>query len=402
MKHFSFKGLCFATALLMASGLVASACSSSNTAAPSSAASSIPPGPIKIGALFSLSGPLAVFGANEQQVENILVNRLNSQGGIDGHQVQLIVLNDQGNPSTAVSEAAQLVQDHVAAVMYPGTSSTNLQTSPVFMKAKIPVITYDPLDTWANGKKWPYFFDTYPLNKPTMQAEANFLKAKGMTKVALLQDDTPFAAQLVPDFTSAAKADGIQIVGTATYPATAVDVSTEVARLQATGAKTLVLIAQVGVATVYAALNSAGWSPTIMGTAVNYFEGYSSLGQFATKSYANCQVGLAPGTNLDPQLGSIVKLVEAKTGSQLGYASTILNVNDGLLILKYAIDKTHSLNGPKIAAAVETIRNQGFTSPQYPYTFTVSDHAGWPASGIHVCQLSPVGQYGTPILASAR
>jgi ABC-type branched-subunit amino acid transport system substrate-binding protein len=370
------------------------------TSSATAAHKGLPSGPIKIGALFSLSGPDAAFGVNEQAIEKYLVSNLNHHGGIDGHQVKLIALNDQGNVTTAVSVAEELVSDKVVAVMYPGTTSTNLQTTPVFMKAKIPVITYDPTDTWANGHEWPYFFDTYPLNSQSWTSMVNYMKSQGITKVALLEDDTPFASTNVADFIASAAKAGIVVAASETYPATAVDVSTEVAPLIASGAQTLVLIAQVGVQTVYAALASAGWSPSIYGTAVGYFEGYSSLGPLAAKAYSNCGVSVASGANLPAAISSLVTAVGAATGGvQPDYASTVVNVNDDLLILKKAITAKKSLSGPTLATYIDTIKNESFTSSAYKYTFTKSDHAGYLESGVHTCLLSPLGQLMTPVIA---
>jgi branched-chain amino acid transport system substrate-binding protein len=233
-----------------------------------------------------------------------------------------------------------------------------------------------------------------------MVAEANYIKAQGIKTVALLRDDTPFADELVPDFVAAAKADHIKIASQQTYPATAVNVTTEVSQLKATGAGTLVLIAQVGIGTVYSGLSSVNWAPNVVGTAVDYFEGYTSLGNLSNKSYANCGVAVKKGQNLDASTLKLVNLVVAKTGSQPDYASTIVNVNDDLLILKYAITKAKSVSGPSVASAVETIRNKSFTSPDYKYTFTKSNHAGYPAASAHTCLLSPLGQDGTPIIAA--
>jgi branched-chain amino acid transport system substrate-binding protein len=166
-----------AFAAIVVLALALAGCGSSSKSGGSSSGGSapaIPTGDIKIGALVTLNGPLAAIGTGQKVNDQALVTSLNQAGGIAGHQVQLILLNDQGDPATAVSAAQQLVSDHVAGVVYAGTSATVTQTVPVFMKSKVPVVMLDPLDQWADGSKYPYFFDNYPLNQPTTDKMATF------------------------------------------------------------------------------------------------------------------------------------------------------------------------------------------------------------------------------------
>jgi len=377
------------------------ACSSSSTSSTSSSLSKIPPGPIKLGALFALNGPDAAFGANEKAIETILVTQLNASGGISGHKVQLIALNDQGNPTDAVSTAEQLVSDHVAAVAYAGTGAVNSDTAPIFMKAKIPVVTYDPTDTWATGTKWPYLFDTYQLNVSAMKALVVFAEAKGYTKVALLTDGSGFAKNLISDFKKEIKGTNIKVATSVTYPATAVSVSTQLTQAKSSGAQAIVLLAQGGLGAVYSGLSSMGWLPPILGTATAYFEAYTSLGSLASTTYANCGVAVRKGQSLDPASAKVVKAVIAKTGPQPDYASTIINVNDDLLVIKYAIEKDHSITPNAFAKTVESIHHKSFTSSNYLYTFSATNHDGWPASQSHMCYLSPLGEDGTPVIATS-
>jgi len=228
-----------------------------------------------------------------------------------------------------------------------------------------------------------------------------FAKAKGYTKVALLTDGSGFAKNLISDFNKEIKGTDIKETISVTYPATAVSVSTQLGQAKASGARAIVLLAQGGLGAVYSGLSSMGWLPPILGTATAYFEAYTSLGSLASTTYANCGVAVKKGQTLDPASAKVVKAVIAKTGPQPDYASTIINVNDDLLIVKYVIDHNHSTTAKQFASTVESIHHKAFTSPNYVYTFSATNHDGWPASQSHMCFLSPLGEYGTPVIATS-
>lgn len=364
------------------------------------AASAIPAGPIKLGAEFALTGPEAAFGVNGKVILTTLTQNLNAHGGIDGHKVQLIILNNQGNPTDAVSAAEQLVSDHVSAIIYSGTGAVNSETNPIFMKAKLPVVTYDPTDQWANAKKWPYLFDTYQLNLNAMISLVHFAKAKGYTKLGLLTDGSGFSKDLVADFKKAISGTGIRITASESYAPTAPSVTTQLATLKTSGAQAIVLLAEIGVGTVYSGLAQLQWLPPILGTAVGYFEAYTSLGKLASTTYANCGVALAKGTKMNPQGAAVINSVVKKTGPQPDYASTIINVDNDLLMVKYAFTKDKSLTPQAFVKTMQSIHNQGFATPAYKFTFSASNHDGWPASESHMCYLSPLGDLGTPVIAT--
>ncbi len=363
------------------------------------ATSGIPSGPIKIGALLTLNGPLAAIGTAQKANDEVLVQLLNGKGGIAGHQVQLITLNDQGDPATAVSGAQQLVSQHVAGVIYAGTSATVTQTVPVFMKAKVPVVMLDPLDQWDNGKAYPYFFDNYPLNQPTTNVMVSFARdTLHVTKLGVIGDGSTFADTLTSDLKTSASKGGAQITSTVSYQPAAADVSTQVRQVQSSGAGAVVLLAAAGMGHVYDAMRTIGWTPPIITTAASFFSGYSSLGNLGATSYSNCAIALPKGEQPDAGTTAVLEPTTAKTGVNPSVGQLVLT-NDDLLIFKTAIEQTHSLDPAKIKSAIEGFKNRSFTSPAFRYTFSATHHGGWPESEIHICNMAPLGPFDLPYIA---
>jgi hypothetical protein len=106
-----------------------------------------------------------------------------------------------------------------------------------------------------------------------------------------------------------------------------------------------------------------------------------------------------PGGVLPGSLRTLTQAVAASSGPAAVLGGDLLLEADPLYILKYAIESAHSLNPDKIVTAIEGIKDKSFIAPSYTYTFGASRHDGYPASGIHMCTLSQVASFGTPVLA---
>jgi branched-chain amino acid transport system substrate-binding protein len=122
------------TALLagvLAAALGVAACSSSGSSSSSSgaaasgtSAAAAPKGAlIKIGVIGSLTGAQASSSDQGATVAPAWAAWVNANGGLDGHPVQVIVLDDKGDPATAQAAGQQFIADGVSAII---VSSDNL------------------------------------------------------------------------------------------------------------------------------------------------------------------------------------------------------------------------------------------------------------------------------------
>ena len=84
--------------------------------------------PIKIGALFSVTGGASFLGAPEEKTVRMLVEKINASGGVVGRKLELVVKDTAGSPEKAVSFAKQLIEeDKVLAIIGPSTSGETMQ-----------------------------------------------------------------------------------------------------------------------------------------------------------------------------------------------------------------------------------------------------------------------------------
>ena len=135
---------------------------------------------------------------------------VNAAGGINGHQVSMTVLDDAGNPATALQDAKQLVeQDHIIALVGEFSLADGSFAS-YLAGAGIPVV--GGISPEASFLTNP---DFYPSGSQlVMQTLGTFTlaKAAGKKHIGVLYcAESPICAQLVPLADGAAKLNGLAI-----------------------------------------------------------------------------------------------------------------------------------------------------------------------------------------------
>ncbi len=121
------------TATAMAAALAA--CSSGGSSGGTSSASSSPSasgGVIKIGTSLSLTGDFSADGKAFLRGYQLWVKDVNASGGLLGHKVQLVYLNDRSDPGQVVTNYTTLISsDHVALTFGPFSSLLTTPASAV-------------------------------------------------------------------------------------------------------------------------------------------------------------------------------------------------------------------------------------------------------------------------------
>ena len=121
--------LALAAALAACGSSSSSSSSASSVGSASNAAATVAKtsGPaFNLGAICSCSGAQAAALANLKAVSQTWADSVNAAGGVNGHPVKLTVLDDGGNPATALQDVKQLVEsDHIQALVSDGSLADN-------------------------------------------------------------------------------------------------------------------------------------------------------------------------------------------------------------------------------------------------------------------------------------
>ena len=127
------KGWTVATWVLMAALLTAGAWAS-EAKAPSGE-------PIKIGAMFAVTGPAAWLGEPEKNTALMIAEEINAKGGVMGRPLEVIIEDTEGDDTKAVLAAKKLITQGVIAIIGPSRSGTTMAVVPIVQEEEIPLIS---------------------------------------------------------------------------------------------------------------------------------------------------------------------------------------------------------------------------------------------------------------------
>jgi len=149
--------------------------------------------PIKIGVVLSESGANEPLGKPEANAIDLFVKRINEAGGIDGHEVEVIIKDDQSDANKAQQAVVELLQqEDVVAVIGSSGTGTTIAMKQETAKAEVPQVCMAAgANIMEGGNTW--IFRTPPTateaGKKVLGYIADTLKVK---KTALLYDTNPF------------------------------------------------------------------------------------------------------------------------------------------------------------------------------------------------------------------
>lgn len=121
--------------------------------------------PVKVGSVGSISGVAGVVLAPVVQGLQVWANYVNDKGGVNGHPVELVVVDDGGDPARHRAAVQRLVEEGVVAFVGNAESITGAPSVEYITQKRVPVVGSD------TGSPW--FYDTSPMYFP--QASSSLL-----------------------------------------------------------------------------------------------------------------------------------------------------------------------------------------------------------------------------------
>lgn len=197
----------------------------------------------KIGAVVDISGSASSLGEPERDTLKMLADELNAQGGIDGHPVELIILDNKSVETEAVLAAKKLIeQDKVLAIIGCSTSGPSLAMVDTAQKAGVPMISLAAsalIVEPAADRQW--VFKTAQGDRTVADRIAGYLADRGLTDVAFLSMNNSFGDSGRAGFEEAAAARGINIILKEKFEATDKDMTAQLAKVKASPAQATVI-----------------------------------------------------------------------------------------------------------------------------------------------------------------
>ena len=190
---------------------------------------------IKIGVAGAFSGELASYGLPTVNGVNLVVDEINSNGGLLGKQIELIVEDDMCKPEVATSTATRLVSDKVVAVIGHTCSGATKAAMGIYKDADIVCISPSATNPELTlSGDYPNFFRTIAHDAAQARLQVDFAINKlHVKKVAILHDKQDYgkgSATLAKQFFD--ESNQVEVVLFEGVTPGAVDYSTIVQKVQ--------------------------------------------------------------------------------------------------------------------------------------------------------------------------
>ncbi len=188
---------------------------------------------IRIGTLFAETGPAAFLGAPEARTVRMLADQVNARGGIGGRKVELVMRDTKGDPATCVSFAKQMIdEERVLAIIGPSTSGETMQIKDLCERNRVILFSCAAAEVIVNPVA------RYVFKSPQKDSQAASwifmaMKERGLTRAALLSDNSGFGSAGKKQVEELAPKAGIEIVISEVYDARATDLTDILAKVKA-------------------------------------------------------------------------------------------------------------------------------------------------------------------------
>ena len=198
--------------------------------------------PYKIGAIFSVTGRASFLGEPEKRTAEMIAEEINAQGGIDGHPLELIVYDDEGDATKCNIAMKKLVShDNVPVVIGPSTSGTSLAIVKVAERSEIPMISCAASKKIVLPIEERYWvFKVAGSDIHVSQRIYDHMKSKGITKIGIMTGTTGFGASGREELLAFASDYGIEIVADERYGPKDTDLTAQLTKIKGTKAQAIV------------------------------------------------------------------------------------------------------------------------------------------------------------------
>jgi len=342
--------------------------------------------PIKLGAFFALSGPAASIGAPTKLVAQMATDKINKEGGINGRPIELVIGDTESDPAKAAVIAKKFIfSDKVAAIIGPTSTGEGMGVKKIVEEAAIPTfmtVGGDPVIMGGNFGAYTYVFKSPQRSSTAVQKLFGYLKAKGMTKVALFTNSDGFGKDGLGWLEKGAPEFGISFVAKESFGPSDTDMTAQLTKIK-NAAPQAIVVWTIGPVGSIVAKNKAQ-----LGIAIPLFQCHGLPDPKYIELAGSASEGdRMPATKLmvvdslpdsDPQKKVIREFVQLYTDVYKYDKEFPINTHsgyawDGITIVANAMKKAGT--DPKaLRAAIEATK--GYVGISGVYNLTAEDHNG--------------------------
>jgi branched-chain amino acid transport system substrate-binding protein len=334
---------------------------------------------IKVGAIFAVTGGAANLGGPEAKTAEMLVEKINEEGGVNGRKIELIVKDSGSKPENAISLAKQLIEeDKVLAIIGPSTSGETMAIKNICQEGKTILISCAAAEDIVNPVA-SYVFKTPQKDSDAARRIFQVMKAKGIKKIGIITSNDGFGIAGGKQLANLAPLAGITIAISEAYDKQETDLTGILTKVKSQDVNAVVNWSIVPAQSLVAK------NMKQIGLNVPLFQshGYGNIkyvqagGEAANGTIFPCGRLLVaeqlPDNNPQKKL-----LLEYKKDYESRYKEDVSTFGghayDALLILVEGIKKTKNYDKEKVRDAIENIK--GLVGTAGVFTLSPLDHNG--------------------------
>jgi branched-chain amino acid transport system substrate-binding protein len=348
---------------------------------------------IKVGAIINLTGPASTWGQFHAKGHKDYFRYVNEEkGGIKGNRINLTIVDHAYKVQEAVNYVKRFCTEDKMDMIATWDTGSGIQAKPIIQEYKIPNINYS---TYQGILSDPVAYAYLPFGSYVMDSYAvlEYIKAihKGDAppKVGLLTYNNPYGKSIHAASTEYAANNGINIVAIEEFPNTALDLNTEILRLQKKKAEYIFMqCLPSAIILALKAADQANYDVPFFGTWTSTDPDFFERGKGLIRDRMHMQFpGCLPG---DGSPG--IKLLETLWEKYQTVSKFDCSYWEGVVIASImeraftkALDQFGEINSQTINQALETFRNEDFGGLMPNITYTETDHgASWTARIIRI------------------
>ncbi|WP_462325680.1 ABC transporter substrate-binding protein [Desulfoplanes sp.] len=194
----------------------------------------------KIGGIFSSTGRASFLGDPEKKTMEMMVEQINAAGGIDGHMLEAVIYDSEGDPAKAVSAVNKLIhKDRVLAIIGPSTTPTTMAVVNFVQRARVPLISCAAGVKITSPVK-PWVFKTAQSDLLAVAAVYKHLQAKGIKKIGIITVSNSFGESGTHQLENQASEYGLTIVRAESFGAKDTDTTAQLTKIKSAAPQAII------------------------------------------------------------------------------------------------------------------------------------------------------------------
>jgi branched-chain amino acid transport system substrate-binding protein len=342
----------------------------------------------RLGISAGLTGYAATVDRAWSDAVQLAAEAVNSRGGVMGRKLQVIVEDNRSEPQEAVTVYRKMISSDEVQVFTSGcVSAGNFAAAGLVVRAQIPMVLCSILPQQPDHVKWA--FTTIPPPRFEIETRLKYLQDKTqIKKIGVLHDPTPYANLQKQAAEKSAAQFGLEIVGIEQYKQDDADLSVQISKMHAAGARAILKIG-LGGTTLTAAKNIKQLGlDMLMLTSLEDIAVFRPVAEvlgdkfFFVASPSQVYEALPEGA-LKKEITAFLEPWRAKYQDRdpnwagRGWDAVMLTVK--------AVEAAKSFEGPKVRDALEAIKGwQGTTGI---YNFSPDNHQGITENPLFLAQI---------------